>query len=88
VSSKGETYGTFKSKFMFEKYLDTFPKKLQTLSNLELKTTVFQWRLVDGVALQKMKELVISVKLVRELTNIIICLNVSPLNIIKEIISV
>ena len=29
-SSKGETYGIFKIKFGFEKYLDTLPKKLRT----------------------------------------------------------
>ena len=46
----------------FEKYLDTLPKKLRT--NF-IKTTIFQWRLVDGVALPKMEELVMSVKLVR-----------------------
>jgi hypothetical protein len=44
-------------------YLDTLPKNFeQTLSNLELQTTFFQWRLVEGVALLQMKELVISVK--------------------------
>jgi hypothetical protein len=55
-------YGIFKSEFGFEKYLDTIPKKLRP--NF-IKTTVSKWRLVDGVALQKMKELVISVKQVR-----------------------
>jgi hypothetical protein len=29
-SSKGETYGIFKIKFGFEKYLDTLPRKLRT----------------------------------------------------------